>query len=543
MAGKHLTPEDLTNSVRDTLLLKCKTTLEGLTADIDIERKARFTAERKIIALSRELNALQDELDTIRRREQDSMQDVQQEINENSQLKMRITGLEDRIRNELDEKDELRAKVETLIRELSTAQRLLDESRSVSQEKDAEMSQWSDLMTTAQDKLEQMAGDNDFLRSEKSRLIDNCDKLMTQNEKLEELLQKVRCENELLTGKIEQIREQYMEKLASLERDKALQHQSLSENFTQRMLKQYEDMQREHREGRLATAAVETENKRLSGENSRLTEESETLRRKCEELERELREAEKAHVSTSSELRTLHLDMDRLQRDYQQDLEFKTKTHAQAVARVDEELRAHEQTRRQVEDLAGKLANSELAREREKAEFNRKVENLTAELYRKTTECQEVRSEYEKCKKDWEEDLRQFKQETAKVHSEEIRLFQSKLAALESQLDQDRDSYQQEMQRLKDHYSSALLSSTDELSSLRTERNIFRGTVADLETRIAALTNRMKVKSSSISEKLSPTRDPNTRKNEESEGIRFIEQLRDLTSKLERTMPKSPAYS
>jgi chromosome segregation ATPase len=544
MDPKYLSTDELTNSTRDTLLLRCKATLATLSSDIDTERKARQSAERQIIAMSRELDALQDELDTRKRREQNSMAEEEEEMKEKSHLKMRIAGMEERLRSVLEEKEELRGRGETLIEELESTQKALEEAKQLCNDKDEEMAQWSDLMESAQEKLERMAADNNTLRSEKVKLMDNCERLMAQNDKLDQLLQASRSETQLLSVKLDQLREQHLEKLTALERDKALQHQSLSENFNQQTLKYHEEMQREIKEYRLSTQAAEAEMKRLAAENDQLSLENSQLKGKLHTYEASLSESSQHHQSSQAQIHTLKGELDHMHRDYQQELDFKAKMHSQAVARVDEELRAHEQTRRQVEELAGKLARGEAAAQAEIADLKRKVENLTADLNRKSGEYTDLSAEYERFKQENEANFAHFQQETVKSHSAEIRHFEGKLRLLESQLDQDRDSYQQEMQRIKEQYSSALLSSSDELAALRGERNLSRTTISELETRLAALTSRMKAKSETIAEKLSPREEKvGWKRREESEGIRFIEQLRDLTTKLEKSLPKPPSQS
>lgn len=535
--------EELTSSARDSLLLRCKATLATLSSDIDTERKARQSAERKIVILSRELDALQDELETRKRREQNSLVEEEEDMKERAQLRMRVAGMEERLRTVVEEKEDLRGRVEVLGEELETAQNAVELAKREASEKEEEMAQWSDLMETAQDKLERMAAENNLLRSEKAKLMENCEKLMEQNDKLDHLLQSSRCETQQFAQKLDQLREQHLEKLASLERDKALQHQSLSEHFNQQTLKYHEEMQREIKQYRSASQAAEAEVKRLAAENDQFSLENTQLRSKCHSYELSLSEADKSHQSSDSQIHNLKVELDRLHSDYQQELDFKAKMHSQAVARVDEELRAHEQTRRQVEDLAGKLAHGEAVSKAEIADLKRKVEVLTMELSRKSDECVELTGSFEQYRQENEAKFAQFKQETGQNHSCEIRHFESKLQLLESQLDQDREAYQQEMQRIKDQYSSALLSSSEELTALRGERNLCRATIGDLETRLAALTSRMKAKSEFVAERLSPKEEKAGKKTGGSEGIRFIEQLRDLTTKLEKALPKPPAQS
>jgi len=460
------------------------------------------------------------------------MVDAEEEMKERSMLKMRIAGMEERLRSGMEEKEELRGRVEMLVEELENAQSALEQTRREVGAKEEEMAQWSDLMESAQEKLERMAADNSLLRSEKAKLMDNCEKLMSQNDKLDHLLQSSRSENQQFAQKLDQLREQHLEKLTSLERDKALQHQSLSENFNQQTLKYHEEMQREIKEYRSLSQTAEAEMKRFAGENEHLSLENSQLRTKCHTYESALSDTEKLHQSADAEIHNLKVELDRLHRDYQQELDFKAKMHSQAVARVDEELRAHEQTRRQVEDLAGKWAHGEATSKAEIADLKRKAEVLTLELSRKSAECLELAANFA-----------QFKQETGQTHSSEIRHFESKLHLLESQLDQDREAYQQEMQRIKEQYSSALLSSSEEVAALRGERNLGRATISDLETRVAALTSRMKAKSEFIADRLSPKGERGGKKPGESEGIRFIEQLRDLTTKLEKALPKPPSQS
>ena len=495
---------------RSNLLLKCKSAIENLTQDLDSEHRLRIQSDRKIKALSRDLTSLREEYERYKRRDETFGEEAAADSREQRKLRQKVNAMLEEIGHLNEEKEAGKLKYEAAMEELRTAQELLEDARKEVTEKQTAMEAWEELVKDVDAKLHSLSKDNDSLKLDRDKYLENCAKLLSQNEQLESLYQTAKQTSVDLTTKLEKLNEEHVQFVTEAERQKMKQHQSLTENFSQKTLEMHEEI-REQR----------GKNEQILQENAKLVEETKKFENIIKELQNSLQaqkheffSMENSKKSLEIEISKCNLAIEALQNEHKKELEMREKLYSTAVTRVEEELHAHDQTRRRVEELSNKLTQNEQFYNSKITDYERRIEDFAVQLHRKNMENEDLRKKNSQLMHENAENITRQKSENIDI----IKNLEAKIRDLEAQRIADHDQYQLEILRLKDDYTQALITSSEELKELRGERNRSRGTVMDLERRLEVLTEKMQVRS----------------RGRREGSMEVLGQLREMTSRLSR---------
>jgi len=531
MDSRWLSDSSTDPRTRETLLIKCKSAIEGLTQDLDQEHRLRLQSDRKIKSLGRDLNALREDYERCRRKDETFGEEVEAEGRERATLRKKVAGLEEEVSHLSEDRQALGLKYAAAMEELRTAQDLLEQARREVAEKQAAMEGWEEVVREVDAKLHSLSSENEELKIDREKYAENCEKLLSHNEKLEEMWKSAKLEVQELSGKLEKLREQHMNTVTDAERERARQHQSLTESFSQKTLQIHEELQRELREQRGKCDFTAQENAKLVEEMGKLGEIVNGLKSQIQGYKGDMELAASAKKSLEIELSKRQSELETVLSDSRKEAELREKLHNGAVVRMEEELRAHDQTRRRVEELSTKLAQSEMRFSGNGVEYERRIDDLALELRRKNSENEDLRTKIAKIqqesgdalnrlKKDNFDSLQKLQLDSSRLQSDILQSLEAKIKELEAQRTADHEQYQLDILRLKDDYTQALIVSGEELKDLRSERNRSRGTITELERRLGALNERMEGRSG-----------------RREDGARVLGQLREITSRMERAVP------
>lgn len=531
MDSRWLSDSSTDLRTRETLLIKCKTAIEGLTQDLDQEHRLRLQSDRKIKSLSKDLNALREDYERCRRKDETFGEEAEAEGRERAALRKKVAGLEEEVSHLTEDRQALGLKYAAALEELRTAQDLLEQARREVAEKQAAMEGWEEIVREVDAKLRSLSSENEDLKIDREKYVENCEKLLSHNEKLEEMWKNAKLEAQDLSGKLEQLREQHMSTVTDAERERARQHQSLTESFSQKTLQIHEELQRELREQRGKCDFTAQENAKLAEEIAKLREVVTDLKSQIQGYKGEIEASATGKKCLEIELSKRQSELETAVSESRKEAELREKLHNGAVVRMEEELRAHDQTRRRVEELATKVAQSERRFAADEAEYERRIDDLALELRRKNSENEDLKSKIVKIQQESADSLNRLKKEhfdslqklqfdSSRLHADTSQSLERKIKELEAQRASDHEQYQLDILRLKDDYTQALIASGEELKDLRSERNRSRGTITELERRLGALNERME-----------------GRTGRRDDGARVLGQLREITSRMERAVP------
>lgn len=534
MDSRWLSDSSTDPRTRDILLVKCKSAIENLTVDLDQEHRLRLQSDRKIKSLSKDLNALREDYDRCRRRDETFGEEAEAEGRERAALRKKVADLEEEIGRLGEERQALGLKYEAAMEELRTAKDLLEQARSEVAEKQAAMEAWEEVVKDVDAKLHTLSTENEELKADRDKYLENCEKLLSHNEKLEEMWKIAKLETQDLSVKLEKLREQHVSTVTDAERERSRQHQSLTENFSQKTLQMQETLQKELREQRGKCDFIVQENAKLTEEKEKLEKVISGLQSQIQNYKGEIEASAAAKKSLETEISKKQLELESAVSNNSREAELREKLYNGAVTRMEEELRAHDQTRRRVEELATKLAQNEQLFGSNADEYERRIDDLALELKRKNTENEDLRTKIARVQQDSIESLNRLKNDhidslhklqsdSTRQHSDTQQSLEARIKELEAQRAADHEQYQLDILRLKDDYTQALIASGEELKELRSERNRSRGTIAELERRLGALNERMEVRTGS--------------RGRREDGVRVLGQLREITSRMEKAVP------
>lgn len=534
MDSRWLSDSSTDPRTRDILLVKCKSAIENLTVDLDQEHRLRLQSDRKIKSLSKDLNALREDYDRCRRRDETFGEEAEAEGRERAALRKKVADLEEEIGRLGEERQALGLKYEAAMEELRTAKDLLEQARSEVAEKQAAMEAWEEVVKDVDAKLHTLSTENEELKADRDKYLENCEKLLSHNEKLEEMWKIAKLETQDLSVKLEKLREQHVSTVTDAERERSRQHQSLTENFSQKTLQMQETLQKELREQRGKCDFTVQENAKLTEEKEKLEKVISGLQSQIQNYKGEIEASAAAKKSLETEISKKQLELESAVSNNSREAELREKLYNGAVTRMEEELRAHDQTRRRVEELATKLAQNEQLFGSNADEYERRIDDLALELKRKNTENEDLRTKIARVQQDSIESLNRLKNDhidslhklqsdSTRQHSDTQQSLEARIKELEAQRAADHEQYQLDILRLKDDYTQALIASGEELKELRSERNRSRGTIAELERRLGALNERMEVRTGS--------------RGRREDGVRVLGQLREITSRMEKAVP------
>ena len=168
MDSRWLSDSSTDPRTRETLLIKCKSAIEGLTQDLDQEHRLRLQSDRKIKSLGRDLNALREDYERCRRKDETFGEEAEAEGRERATLRKKVAGLEEEVSHLSEDRQALGLKYAAAMEELRTAQDLLEQARREVAEKQAAMEGWEEVVREVDAKLHSLSSENEELKIDRS---------------------------------------------------------------------------------------------------------------------------------------------------------------------------------------------------------------------------------------------------------------------------------------------------------------------------------------------------------------------------------------
>jgi chromosome segregation ATPase len=502
------------DEVRESLLTRCRETIESLSEELEEERSLRIQAEAAARDLRRQLTQLEDQFEDCNVKLDLQSSEYSQMQLSSRDVKRTLTALQDDLASAKGECGQLQSHVKLLLKEKKSLVKRLEQVQGELAQKDQVMDDWNKAVSHIEDKVRQLTAENEGLKKDLEAYVHKCKELLTQTDQLNQAwgrsqeesaglsAQLSQAKAELLTfpGELEERREtwlsQWKEEHAELLRDvkmNCLDQVSLAESKASRAEENCGELRMELRHRSLELEETQTQLKQVLA--------------RIEQLEQAHR---KEQASKDSSLKALKADL-RTAEDTVSDLQG-------ALEAANQELR-HERTLSQdslqhQEQLYSRLQfkDSELARlsndlALQRNDFEKAVQRL-----------EEQAGEYER---HWQAEQRRVDNDLAvakaKVRHEAVQKLKQHKSIQDQEWQQRKNELEdlrQEVTRSTEDYAVALNSKEEEVGKLNADREKLRGVLEDVELKLRLVTEKygtMKNKFKSLAAKYRSKDDALTR--------------------------------
>lgn len=567
---------------RDLILIKCKETIEALTMDLENERKLRMVAEGDLDSLHQDLATLEDQVEELKGREltvAESARGLQLEKEEEENRAQRLYQENERLKKD---KVEAENKVQVQQRTIQSLNEALDRVNRELDVRQHASSEWRRTLPALEQRLESLGRENQQLQEERSHYFQLYERETEQKKSLQRLLEEAKTDSESLQRKLKSQAEDHQQQLSTMEKQRQAQYQELSDSYNRKATAYHDQVQQGLKEQKALINRATEEVERLQGENEDLNQQLVETMEVCENRQREVEEVARGKDSVEKELNSVLKDLEALQKSQKLESDLKDKMHASALVRLDEETQRGNKLEATVDDLAEELARQEDYYQSQLAETRQALEKSQEDYQRLANELQNTREALKKA----QQSASDLVQEEKTGHKEEVERLQielqrkeqslsalvARVQEVETQRESDHDYFQIELLRAKEQRNQALIAKEEEIRRLQSERDRVRKpverypppipqavsptpSVPSLRFGPKAGAQRPLRNSSSQSlrqslesphSSLSHTSQdwtftsPRTAKSRaQSDGLRLLSQLKDLTARMEGKPPSS----
>jgi len=564
---------------RDLILIKCKETIEALTIDLENERKLRMVAEGDLDSLHQDLATLEDQVDELKGREltvAESARGLQLEKEEEESRAQRLYQENERLKKD---KAEGENKVQALQRSIQSLNEALDRANRELDVRQHASSEWRRTLPALEQRLESLSRENQQLQKERSHYFQLYERETEQKKSLQRLLEEAKTDSESLQRKLKSQAEDHQQQLNTIERQRQAQHQELLDSYNRKAAAYHDQVQQGLKEQKVLINRATEEVERLQGENEDLNQQ---LVEVCESRQREVEEVVRAKGNVEKELTSVLSDLEALQKSQKLESDLKDKMHASALVQLDEETQRGNKLEATVDDLAEELARQEDYYQSQLAATRQTLEKSQEHYQHLASELQSTKEALKKA----QQSASDLIQEVKGGHKEEVERLQAELQRkeqslgalvarvqeVESQRESDHDYFQIELLRAKEQRNQALIAKEEEIRRLQSEKDWVRKQVEGYQSAVPqALAATPSVPSLRFGPKTGPQRplrnsssqslrqslesphssisrtsqdwnytSPRTAKSRaQSDGLRLLSQLKDLTARMEVKPPSS----
>ena len=568
---------------RDLILIKCKETIEALTIDLENERKLRMVAEGDLDNLHQDLATLEDQVDELKSREMtvsESARGLQLEKEEEENRAQRLYQENERLKKD---KAEAESKIQAQQRTLQSLNEALDRANRELDVRQHASSEWRRTLPALEQRLESLSRENQQLEEERSHYCQLYERETEQKKAIQRLLEEAKSDTESLQRKLKSQAEDHQQQLAAIERQRQTQHQELSENYTRKAAAYHEQVQQGLKEQKTLISRASEEVERLQRENEDLNQQLAETAEMCEGRRRETEELMRTKGNLEKELSSVLSDLEALQKSQKLESDLKDKMHASALVRLDEETQRANKLEITVDDLSEELVRQEDYFQAQLAETHLALEKSEEDNQRLASDLQSTKEALKKAQLSASDLVQEIKSghkgEVERLQAElqrkeqSLNALEARVQEMETQRESDHDYFQIELLRVKEQRNQALIAKEEEIRRLQTEKDRLRKEIEGYPPRAPQpLTTAPSVPSLRFGNKAVPQRpvrnsssqslrqsmesphssvsrsshdwtftSPRTtsKSRAQSDGLRLLSQLKDLTARMEVKSPSS----
>mmetsp|Transcript_3537 Transcript_3537/g.7501 ORF Transcript_3537/g.7501 Transcript_3537/m.7501 type:complete len:537 (+) Transcript_3537:1192-2802(+) len=172
------------DDVRESLLTRCRETIEALSSEVEEERQLRFEAEAECRSLKRQLEQLDEQIqDCNVKMDLQSSEYSQMELNTRDS-KRTLNALQSRLAEVEADSEAAQEKVLQLSQEKHSLVKRLEQVQGELQSKDLVIDEWNKTVSVIDNKVKQLSDENQTLRGDMQAFENKTHELMRQNESL-----------------------------------------------------------------------------------------------------------------------------------------------------------------------------------------------------------------------------------------------------------------------------------------------------------------------------------------------------------------------
>jgi len=538
-----------------------------------------MVAEGDLDSLHQDLATLEDQVDELKGREltvAESARGLQLEKEEEESRAQRLYQENERLKKD---KAEGENKVQALQRSIQSLNEALDRANRELDVRQHASSEWRRTLPALEQRLESLSRENQQLQEERSHYFQLYERETEQKKSLQRLLEEAKTDSEALQRKLKSQAEDHQQQLNTIERQRQAQHQELLDSYNRKAAAYHDQVQQGLKEQKVLINRATEEVERLQGENEDLNQQ---LVEVCESRQREVEEVVRAKGNVEKELTSVLSDLEALQKSQKLESDLKDKMHASALVQLDEETQRGNKLEATVDDLAEELAQQEDYYQSQLAATRQTLEKSQEHYQHLASEFQSTKEALKKA----QQSASDLIQEVKGGHKEEVERLQAELQRkeqslgalvarvqeVESQRESDHDYFQIELLRAKEQRNQALIAKEEEIRRLQSEKDRVRKQVEGYQSAAPqALAATPSVPSLRFGPKTGPQRplrnsssqslrqslesphssisrtsqdwnytSPRTAKSRaQSDGLRLLSQLKDLTARMEVKPPSS----
>jgi chromosome segregation ATPase len=476
---------------RETLLSRCRETIENLSQEVEEERCQRRAAEAEVRRLKKEAAYVEEQFNEAQVKIEVQTKEVTALAKDSQERQRMVTRLKEELKTAQQGRDDMQRIADSSSKELLKSQDKLHALKQELGHKQQVMDEWSKTLKAVDDRITSLTAENDEVKKELEEYVGKCDDLLRQNEHLVKGWKTAKEETQALHGELATLRSEGKEVIEVLQRHKRSFQQKLDETVEEK------------------TAVIQGQISKcidtLQGKLDTCSEELASLRRSKAHLQQEVGQLTRRNAEAEQTIEALKGQL--------------TETRAQADAHRDQ-LRTHEtdqelstkQKEKHLKELSAELTSARVALRQKQQELELStVENETAvkltlhtkeaELTRLQGELMAKRSELNILKKDNEllatstiretENIRaQFEEDLRRIKTEFKQEYDRRLTKARLTLDQELQLKEAEIETAARDFRTELTEKDSEVDRLNADRKQLREIVEELQERLCGLTAR-----------------------------------------------------
>jgi chromosome segregation ATPase len=196
--------------VRESLLTRCRETIESLSEELEDERSQRLQAEAEARDLRRQLTQLADQFEECNVKLDLQSSEYSQMQLSSRDVKRTLTALQDELADAKTECEQLQSHVKLLLKEKKSLVKRLEQVQGELAQKDQVMDDWNKAVGHIEDKVKQLSAENETLKQDMEAYVYKCKELLTQTEQLSQAWARTQAESAGLSAQLSKAREELL---------------------------------------------------------------------------------------------------------------------------------------------------------------------------------------------------------------------------------------------------------------------------------------------------------------------------------------------